>query len=200
MCTRMMPSVRCSAAGQLDRAVGRERLLVLRDLIALGQIRIEIVLPREDRMGVNPAAEGERGPNRQLHGPAVQDRQCARQPEADGTQLRVGLGAEAGAAAAENLGGRQELRVDLQADDRLKRGHGWGDCATETAADHAERHGRCGRSGPRITRNSGRGGRTHQAAACGVRGYDCATRVNASTTSGSNCSPAQRRISRIASS
>ena len=88
-------------------------------------------------MGVNAAAEGERGPNRQLHGPAVQHRKCARQADADGTQLRVGLGPEPRAAAAENLGGRQEVRMDLQADDRLKRGHGWEDCATEPAADHA---------------------------------------------------------------
>ena len=113
------------AGVEAERAVGRERPLVLRDLVALGQVRIEVVLPREDRLRVDPAAERQRRSIGQLHGPAVQDRQRARQPEADGTQLGVGLGAEAGAAAAEDLGGGQELRVDLQADDGLERGHGW---------------------------------------------------------------------------
>ena len=121
----MIPSVRCSAPVNSMAPSVASGCSVLRDLIALGKIRIEIVLPREDRMGVHLAAERERCPNRQLHGPAVEHRERARQAETHGTQLRVGLGAEPGAAAAEDLGGRQELRMDLQADDRLERGHGW---------------------------------------------------------------------------
>ena len=70
------------------------------------------------------AAERQRGARGELHGAAVQDRQRPGQPEADGTERGVRLGAEPRAAAAEDLGGGQQLRVDLEADDRLKRWHG----------------------------------------------------------------------------
>ena len=70
------------------------------------------------------AAQGEGGARGELHGAAVQDRQRARQPEADGTERGVRLGAEPGGAAAEDLGGGQQLRVNLEADDRFERWHG----------------------------------------------------------------------------
>ena len=40
---------RARRPGEFDRALARERLLVLRDLIALRQVGIEVVLAREDR-------------------------------------------------------------------------------------------------------------------------------------------------------
>ena len=106
------------AAGP-DQAVGRQRLLVLRNLVALGQIGIEVILAREDRGLVNGAAQGERRANGTIHRASVQHRQRPGQAEAHGTDVRVGLRAERGAAAAEDLGGGQQLRMDLEADDGL---------------------------------------------------------------------------------
>src|SRR5437764_13956398 len=37
------------AAGVFDGAASRERLLILRDLVALRQVRIEVILAREER-------------------------------------------------------------------------------------------------------------------------------------------------------
>ena len=125
MWTRVMPTRRAAPrAVELERPAGRERPIVLGDLVALRQVGIEVVLPREDRVGVDRAAERERRPHGELHGAAVQDRQRAGQPEADGTGAVFGVGAEPRAAAAEDLGGGQQLRVDLEADDGFERWHG----------------------------------------------------------------------------
>ena len=117
--TRDAPPV----GGKGDLAVGGERPVVLRDLVALGQVGIEVVLAREHRRRMHRAAERERGARRQFHRAPVEHRQRPRQPEADRAQRGVGLGAEARGAAAEDLGRGQQLRVDLEADDRLKVGH-----------------------------------------------------------------------------
>ena len=47
-----------------DRALADDRLLVLRDLIALRQVRIEIVLPVEDRFVVDLRLQPEPGADR----------------------------------------------------------------------------------------------------------------------------------------
>ena len=54
-----------AAAANSTRAAGRERLLVLRDLVALRQVGIEVVLAREDRRLVDRAAERERRADRE---------------------------------------------------------------------------------------------------------------------------------------
>ncbi len=100
-----------------DHAAGRQRLLVLGDLITLGEIRVEVVLPREHRRLVDPAPERERRLDRLVHGRAVQNGQRARQAEADWADVRVRRRAELGAAAAEDLRSRLELRVNLEPDD-----------------------------------------------------------------------------------
>ena len=105
--------------GILDAAARRNRPLVLGNLIALGQIRIEVVLAREDRDRVDLAIERVRDANRELHHAAVEDRQGTRQPEADRTDVRVRRRAEARAAAAEDLGLGKQLGVNLEPDDRL---------------------------------------------------------------------------------
>jgi hypothetical protein len=48
MWTRMIPTRACTVHPDVEVTVGRERLLVLADLVPLGQIRIKVVLPRED--------------------------------------------------------------------------------------------------------------------------------------------------------
>ena len=92
-------------------AIGRS---VLRYLIALGQIRIEVILSREDGQEIDLAVQGMRGPDRQLHGPAVQHRQRAWQPEADGADIGVRRRPEPRAAPAEDLGFGEQLRVDFE--------------------------------------------------------------------------------------
>ena len=106
------------AAGAKETSCGN-RLLVLRDLIALGQIRIEVILPREDRRLVDRAAESQRGTRCEVDGAAVENGQRARQPEANGTDVRVGRRAERGAAGTKDFRRGQELGVNLEADDRL---------------------------------------------------------------------------------
>ena len=98
----------------LEAAAGRERPVVLRDLVALGKVGIEIVLAREDRDLVNVAAKPQRRAQRQLHGPLVEDRQRAWKRETHRTDVRIRRIAERGRTAAEGLGTRLELHVDLE--------------------------------------------------------------------------------------
>src|SRR6185312_5410279 len=96
-----------------------ERLVELADLVALRQVGIEVVLPREAAGHAQAAAEGERGADGHADRVAVEDRERAGQAEAHRAHVRVGRRAEFGRATAEDLGPREELRVDLQPDDRL---------------------------------------------------------------------------------
>src|SRR5436190_17690709 len=84
-----------------DRAIRRDRLLVLGDLVSLREVGIEIILASENRMLVNRTAERECRANRVVHGGPIENRQRARQAEADGTNVRVGRRAERRATAAE---------------------------------------------------------------------------------------------------
>src|SRR5207249_11902921 len=87
----------------IDAAAGAERPIVLGDLITLGEVRVEIVLPGEDAplrdLGADGQARHDREPDRAL----VQHGKHARESEADRADLRVGPRAELRAAAAENL-------------------------------------------------------------------------------------------------
>ena len=67
------------AGRERDAASGREGPLVLRNLVALGQVRIEVVLAREDRPRLHRAPERERRAHRQLDRAPVEHRQRARQ-------------------------------------------------------------------------------------------------------------------------
>src|SRR5271157_1935556 len=103
----------------LDVSVLGERFVVLRDLIALGQVRIEVILAREDGRFVDLAIQRRRRQHRKLHRPLVQHRQRPRQAEAHWTYVRVWQIAEARRAAAEDLRRGQELDVYFQSNDRL---------------------------------------------------------------------------------
>src|SRR5258705_12941949 len=110
-----------AALGREERegAVGGERLIELRDLVALGEIGIEIILARKDALRMHRAAECERAADGETDGGAVGGGQCARQAETDGADLRVGRRTERRGAAAEHLGLRAELHVRLEPDDRF---------------------------------------------------------------------------------
>ena len=105
-------------------AVARQREGVLADLVALGQVGVEVVLALEaHRLGLDLAVQCQPGEHHELHGAAVDDRQRTRHAHADGADARVrlvvlalGWGRRAG---AEHLGLGPQLCVDLDPDDRL---------------------------------------------------------------------------------
>ena len=101
----------------LDVAVLDDRLLVLADLVALRQVRIEVILAREDRAARHAGADGEPEHDCHAHGFAVQHRQHAGVAEVHEVRLDVRRRAVGGRRAGEDLRARRELRVDLEADD-----------------------------------------------------------------------------------
>ena len=106
-------------AGTCSDAMLCERLVVLRDLVALREVRIKVVLAREDTALVDRAAERLGRESRKLNGLPVQHRQSSGQAKAHGADVRVRLAAVLVLAAAEGLRLRQQLDVDLESDDRL---------------------------------------------------------------------------------
>ena len=102
----------------------RDRILVLADLVALGQVRIEVVLAREDAARGDAGADREAEPDRHPHRLAVEDREHPGKPEIDGARLGVGLRPVARRGAGEELAPGEEASVHLQPDDRLPAVHG----------------------------------------------------------------------------
>ena len=88
----------------------------LTDLVALGQVRIKIVLARKNAARRNVRPDGQTELDGALHRPLVHHRQRARQCQIDGAGLRIGLGAKGGRSPTENLGAGGELRVGLKTD------------------------------------------------------------------------------------
>jgi hypothetical protein len=110
--------------GHVQPALGRERLLVLGDLVALRQVGIEVVLAREHRVRVHLAVGRERRPDRELHGPAVEHREHPGQRQADRMHRVVRRRAVAHRRRAEELRGGAQLGVDLEPDHHLEVGMG----------------------------------------------------------------------------
>ena len=103
----------------LQRAALDDGLRQLADLVALGQVGIEVVLAVEHVDAVERGADGETKFDGAFHRALVQYRQHARQRDVDRGGMGVGRGAEGGAAAGKDLGLGGELGVDLQPDDGL---------------------------------------------------------------------------------
>src|SRR5207249_12152874 len=72
-----------------DPSAGRERPVVLGDLVALREIRIEVVLPGETGVLVDGRADCERETHREGHGLTVQDRKGSGEAQADGARRGV---------------------------------------------------------------------------------------------------------------
>ena len=103
----------------LDRALAHDRVLVLRDLIALRQVLIEVILPVEDRTQVDLRIEPEPGADRLLHAALVDHGQHAGHGGVDQRHLGVGSGPERGRRAGEELGVGNHLGMDFQPQDDL---------------------------------------------------------------------------------
>ena len=119
-----------AAVRQANRqtAARDDRQLVLADLVALGQVGIEVILAREHRAWRNLRVEGEAKPDGHVHRGPIEHGQDAWQAEVDRASLRVGRGAVGGGGARENLAERCELDVDLEPDDGFPT-HVRGGCA-----------------------------------------------------------------------
>ena len=100
-----------------DLALAHHRRLVLADLVALRQVRIEIVLAVEHRAQVDLGLEPEPGAHRLGDAFLVDHRQHAGHRGIDQRHLRVGRRPERGRGAGEQLGLRAHLGMDLHADD-----------------------------------------------------------------------------------
>ena len=111
------------AAEQIDDdlALADHRALVLADLIALRQVGIEIVLPVEHRIEIDLGLEPEPGADGLGDAARVDDGQHAGHGGVDQADMGVGLAAELGRCAREQLGVRGDLGVHLQADHHLER-------------------------------------------------------------------------------
>ena len=109
------------AIGQedLQRTARDDRDLVLADLVALGQVRVEVILAREHRAPVDVRADREPEADRVRHRRSVYHRQHPRQGDVHRRSLRVGRRAERGRRAREHLAAGQQLRVGLDAHDDL---------------------------------------------------------------------------------
>ena len=96
-----------------------ERLIKLRNLVALGQVRIKIVLARKNGGLTHLAIQGLGRAHGKLHRSLIQHRQRAGQSQAYGADVGIRRRAKLCGAAAKNLGLRQKLDVHFQPDHRL---------------------------------------------------------------------------------
>ena len=112
--------------GHVDPAVFGDGLVELRDLVALGQVGIEVVLAGEDGALAHFAVDGQRGQRGELDGLGVEHRQRAGQAQADRADVGVGRRAEMIGATAEGLGSGEQLHVDFESDDGLVLGQDFG--------------------------------------------------------------------------
>ena len=84
-----------------DLALADDRALVLRDLVALRQVGIEIVLAIEDGCQVDLRLEPETGAHGLRYAFGIDDRQHARHRRIDERDMGVRLAAELGRRAGE---------------------------------------------------------------------------------------------------
>jgi hypothetical protein len=80
---------RTAFAFDVKRATRGQGFFVLTDLIALGKVRVEVILTGKYAGFVNFAAERERGAHSQPHSLTVEHRQRTGQPQADGANIAI---------------------------------------------------------------------------------------------------------------
>ena len=106
------------AVGQVEEALGVDRLVVLADLVVLGHVGIEVVLAVEAR-GPDLAVQGGADADGQLDRPCVEHRQRSGQPEADRADVGVRLAPNSLAQPQKSLVVVLQLGVDLEAHHHL---------------------------------------------------------------------------------
>ncbi len=105
--------------GNDDLPLADDRILELRDLVALRQVGVEIVLAVEDRAVVDHGLEAEAGANRLLDAFLVDDGQHAGHGRVDQRNVGVRRLAEFSRGTRKELRIGKHLGMDLHADDDL---------------------------------------------------------------------------------
>ena len=93
------------------------RQFILTDLIALGEIGIEIILARKHRHRRNLGVDRQAELDRHCHHLRIQYRQHTRQAQVDGTGLGVGYGPIGGGGTGKDFAVGGQLGMNFQADD-----------------------------------------------------------------------------------
>ena len=123
MCTRVTPMLigePSRSRADPNTALRRERLIELRDLVALRKVGIEVVLAREDRRRVHRRSRARaRRAIASSTACAFSTGSAPGSARHTGQVFAFGGVAEVGRAAAEDLRRRLELHVHLEADDHL---------------------------------------------------------------------------------
>ena len=101
----------------IQRAVGDDGQFVLTDLVALGQVGVEIILAGEHRARRHRGLHGQAELGRHAHRFFIQHRQHTGQPQVHRAGLGIGLGAIRRGGTGEDFALGGELRVNLQPDD-----------------------------------------------------------------------------------
>ena len=104
-----------------DLALADNGILELADLVALGQVGIEIVLPVEPAGQIDLRPQAQPGADGLLDAESVQDRQHARHGCVHQADLRIGACPKADGCAGEELGLGGHLGVDLKSQDDFPR-------------------------------------------------------------------------------
>ena len=106
---------------EIDRnhALAHDWVLVLRDLIALGQVGVEIVLPVEHRAMVDLGFEAKAGSHRLGHAFLVDDGEHSRHSGIDNADMRVWLAAERRRSSRKKLRIGKHLGMHFQAHDEF---------------------------------------------------------------------------------
>ncbi len=102
---------------EIEVSVFRQGFVELRNLVALGQIGIEVILACKNRKGIDAAIERQGSLDGHDDRLAIQHRQSSGKTQANRTGIGIGRGSELGRAAAEDLGSGQQLGVNLEAND-----------------------------------------------------------------------------------
>ena len=113
------PLARAIVLHHVERAFGHDRQLVLADLVALRQVRVEVVLPGENGLRLNLAVQSQSPLYRQFHRLPAQHRQRARKSQAHRADVGVRRIANFHRTGTENLCARGELAMDFQPDNHL---------------------------------------------------------------------------------
>jgi len=110
--------------GQVHVAAIADRHVILRDLVALGQVGVKVVFAVEERQRAQFGVHGMRQQGRLFHHGLVENRQHTGQTGADRADVGVGwVEPGVGFAGAEDFGGGVELDMSFQPDDNFILGH-----------------------------------------------------------------------------
>ena len=103
----------------IDPAIFGKWFVELRDLVALREIGIEVILPSEDRLAVDAAVDRDRSADALRDRLAIEHWQCTGKSEDDGVSLGVCVVAELVRARREDLGVGLQLNMDFESNDGL---------------------------------------------------------------------------------